>query len=229
LAYHVRKSRPWMAHIVGVDVGTGSVRAAVFDVQGVKRGAGSAEIHLHTPRSGHYEQSSRDIWAAVGSAVRAALAASAVSVDSVRGIAFDATCSLVVVGPTTADAPVASVTDGADSDRDVIVWMDHRAELHAQRANETGHRVLQYVGGVISPEMQVPKLMWLKEHKPHLWASAQVHMHTHTHTHMARTRTHTYTHAHAHAHVHTRTHTHTHTYTHVHTRTRTSTHTRHEL
>ena len=36
----------------------------------------------------------------------------------------------------------------------------------AARINETQHEVLRYVGGVVSPEMQTPKLLWLKEKLP---------------------------------------------------------------
>lgn len=50
-----------------------------------------------------------------------------------------------------------------DSSRNVIMWLDHRAVSQVHRINETKHRVLQYVGGVMSVEMQAPKLLWLKE------------------------------------------------------------------
>jgi ribulose kinase len=43
------------------------------------------------------------------------------------------------------------------------MWLDHRAVSQVHRINETKHRVLQYVGGVMSVEMQAPKLLWLKE------------------------------------------------------------------
>lgn len=43
------------------------------------------------------------------------------------------------------------------------MWMDHRASDQVARINGTRHTVLSYVGGVMSVEMQPPKLLWLKE------------------------------------------------------------------
>lgn len=50
-----------------------------------------------------------------------------------------------------------------DTEKNVVMWMDHRAAEQAARITNTGHRVLSRVGGVMSPEMQPPKLLWLKE------------------------------------------------------------------
>ncbi|KJE93721.1 FGGY-family pentulose kinase [Capsaspora owczarzaki ATCC 30864] len=40
--------------------------------------------------------------------------------------------------------------------------MDHRASKEAAEINQTNHNVLNYVGGKVSLEMQMPKLLWLK-------------------------------------------------------------------
>ncbi len=50
--------------------------------------------------------------------------------------------------------------------------MDHRAVAQAERINAAGHEVLRYVGGVISPEMETPKLLWLRERLPASFARA---------------------------------------------------------
>ena len=85
-------------HFIGVDVGTGSARAGVFDAQGALLGTGKADIAMHRPGGDIAEQSSSQVWDAVCAATRAALAGSGVDPAQVAGIGFDATCSLVVLG-----------------------------------------------------------------------------------------------------------------------------------
>ncbi|MET0385866.1 MAG: FGGY-family carbohydrate kinase [Polyangiales bacterium] len=148
---------------LGVDVGTSSARAGIYDATGRLLGSGSQELQLERPCDDHVEQSSDDIWWAVGRSVRAALNVARISPTAIAGIGFDATCSLVLLDE--ADRPVSVSTTGRDT-WNVVVWMDHRAIAQAERINATGHRVLRFVGGVISPEMQTPKLLWLKEQLP---------------------------------------------------------------
>jgi D-ribulokinase len=115
------------------------------------------------------EQSSSDIWAACVASVRAAMVEAAIPASAVKGIGFDATCSLVVLD---AAANPLTVSTSGDERRNIIVWMDHRAIAEARLVNDTHDNVLRYVGGSISPEMEIPKLLWLKRHLPSTYRSA---------------------------------------------------------
>jgi len=144
---------------VGVDVGTSSTRAGVFDETGKLLGLAKHPLVTWHETGDIVEQSSSDIWNACAASVRAAMAEAAIPAAAVEGVGFDATCSLVVLAP---DGAPVTVSGSGDPQRNVIVWMDHRAVGEAREINDTGDEVLRYVGGSISPEMEVPKLLWLK-------------------------------------------------------------------
>jgi FGGY-family pentulose kinase len=152
---------------LGIDVGTASARAGIFDARGVRRGMGTASFPIWRPQDDFVQQSSAAIWQACCDAVHAAMIAAAASPADVVGIGFDATCSLVALDAS--DRPVSVSPDGA-ADQDVIVWMDHRAIDQVERINATRHGVLRYVGGTMSPEMEPPKMLWLKEKLPASYA-----------------------------------------------------------
>ncbi|XP_028775380.1 FGGY carbohydrate kinase domain-containing protein isoform X2 [Neltuma alba] len=65
---------------------------------------------------------------------------------------------------------ICSYLFSCDSRRNVIVWMDHRAVEQAERINSSNSPVLQYCGGALSPEMEPPKLLWVKETLPESWS-----------------------------------------------------------
>ena len=155
--------------VIGVDVGTGSARAGIFDLTGRMLASAKHDIALFHESGSIVEQSSGDIWRAVCHVVKAAMAQAVVAPDRIAGIGFDATCSLVVLGPGGQPLPVGP---SEQLERDIIVWMDHRAVAQAERINASGHEVLKYVGGRISPEMETPKLLWLLEHRPKVFAAA---------------------------------------------------------
>jgi D-ribulokinase len=152
-----------MAVFAGIDVGTGSARAGLFDATGQLLATAKHPIEIWREAGDIVEQSSDDIWNACTSALRAAIAEAGIAPAGVTGIGFDATCSLVALD--TSGQPV-SVSPSGDARRNIVVWMDHRAVVEAGLINETGDDVLRYVGGKISPEMEMPKLLWLKKHKP---------------------------------------------------------------
>ncbi|MBB3936019.1 FGGY-family carbohydrate kinase [Aureimonas phyllosphaerae] len=155
---------------LGIDVGTGSARAGLFDEAGRLVATAKRPIRMWREPGEIVEQSSADIWHAICESVQEALEAAGGDPARVRGIGFDATCSLVAVGP---GAQPLAVGPSNDPQRDIVVWMDHRALAQTERINATGHPVLAYVGGRISPEMETPKLLWLKENKPDTFHGAE--------------------------------------------------------
>lgn len=156
-------------HFIGIDVGTGSARAGVFDLEGTLLAHATREIRTWKPQADFVQQSSDDLWRAVSQCVRKAVAEAGIDPSSVTGIGFDATCSLVAVDM---DGRPLTVSPDGDPEQDVIVWMDHRAAAIADEVNAGDHEVLRYVGGRISPEMETPKILWLRRNLPATYEKA---------------------------------------------------------
>lgn len=159
-----------MTYYIGVDVGSESVRSALFDSHGHLISESKQTIQIWSPRAGYYEQSSDDIWSGVVKTVKKILFDSGVKKDEIGGIGFDGTCSLVVIGE---EGKPLTVSPSGKLGCDIIMWMDHRAVDQANRINTTHHPVLKFTGGQISVEMEPPKLLWIKENLPDTWNKAQ--------------------------------------------------------
>jgi len=144
-------------YYIGIDVGTGSVRAALVNQSGTLI---ASSIHdtktWRDPQDHHiFEQSTKDIWNAISSAIKACLLKSGVKSEDVKGLGFDSTCSLAV---TDFDGEPVVVTKGEQlggyGERNVVLWVDHRAEKEAELINATGSIVLDYVGGKMSVSLR---------------------------------------------------------------------------
>ena len=157
--------------VCAVDVGTTSARAGIFDRSGALVARAEHPIVLSWPEPNHAEHDSEDIWRACCRAVQAAREKAKVTAGRIAGIAFDATCSLVIRGE---GGKQISISRTQEDRWDTISWLDHRALAEADECTASGHPVLDYVGGVMSPEMQTPKLMWLKRHHPTAWQRAHL-------------------------------------------------------
>src|SRR5260370_4579250 len=154
---------------IGVDVGTSSAGAGVFDETGTLLATARRPITVWNEAGSVVDESSSEIWAACVASVSAAMAKAALPPSAVKGIGFDATCSLVVLD---AAANPLTVSTSGEARRNVIVWMDHRAIAEARLVNDTHDDVLRYVGGSISPAMEIPQLLLLKRHPPSTYRSA---------------------------------------------------------
>ena len=115
------------------------------------------------------EQSTTDIWRCICSSIRRVMTEHNIDGSTVKGIGFDATCSLAVFSHDT-DEPIAVTGPNFDNkdgnDRNVILWLDHRPVEETIKINATKHNLLRYVGGTMSIEMEIPKVLWLKNNMP---------------------------------------------------------------
>jgi FGGY-family pentulose kinase len=150
---------------VGVDVGTGSARAAVVDNTGSILALAERPIARQELKPSYITQSTTEIWNAICYCVKSTIRDAGIAPDQVMGIGFDATCSLAVLYEKT-DEPMGVGPDFSNNDQNIILWMDHRAVEETNEINATGDKCLKYVGGTMSIEMELPKMKWLKNNLP---------------------------------------------------------------
>lgn len=145
---------------LGVDVGSASVRAGLYSLNGERLGFATRPISQFHGKNDHVEQSSSEIWARTCEAIREVITTAGITPQQVASVGFDATCSLVAVDR---DGNGLSVASSGEPQRDIIMWMDHRAVAETGDINATGDSALRYVGGEVSVEMELPKILWLKK------------------------------------------------------------------
>ena len=146
--------------VLGIDAGTGGLRAGLFDLHGQPLSFHDHEYMTRYPRPGWAEQRPQDWWDALVAAVRGCLAGGGADPARVIGLAVDAPCDILL-----ADRDGAPLTES-------LMWMDLRGAAQARRLTETRDPVLRYCGGDVPAEWPIPKALWLKEHDPALWDRA---------------------------------------------------------
>ncbi len=144
--------------VIGVDGGTESLRAGVFDLAGKPLGYVSVPYETRFPQPSWAEQDPEDWWQAMGSAVRRVLVETGTSPDRIAAICHDATsCTVVAL-----DANGRAL-------RPALIWMDVRAGEQAARVAGSGDPALKVNGaghGPVSAEWMIPKALWLKDNEP---------------------------------------------------------------
>ncbi len=148
---------------IGVDLGTQSLRAGIFDSAGTALAIASYPLETTFPRPTWAEQQPQAWWNGMCQAVRAAVALARVDVSHIVALAVDAMSSTVVV----VDAQGQPL-------RPAIMWMDTRAYVQAARITATGADVLRFAGRTVSPEFGLPKALWVREYEPDIYARSAV-------------------------------------------------------
>lgn len=147
--------------VLGIDVGTQSLRAAVFDSAGVCLGFGVEPIETVHPQPAWAEQNAASWRRAASVAAPMALEAAGCSADQVAAVGLDATACTVL----------ACKADGTPL-APALLWMDQRSYREAEEISATKDPILRYVSGAVSPEWMLPKALWLKRNAPRTYEAA---------------------------------------------------------
>lgn len=141
--------------VLGLDVGTASVRGALHDEgTGVLVAEAIEPLDIHQ-RTGTRELDFEAVWQRIAAVLDRLEQPVGADHPVVRHVAVAATASTV----GAFDAELRLVGRG-------ILWADHRATREAEEIRATGHPVLARTLGHVSPEWGLPKLL-------HIWRTWQ--------------------------------------------------------
>jgi xylulokinase len=148
----------WM----GIDVGTGGTRALLIDQQGqVKAGCTAPHEDMRMERPLWAEQRPENWWDAAQQAIRGVLAQAGASGPQVRGLGLSGQMHGLVL------------LDEADRViRPALIWCDQRSQAQVDFVNQTMGRenVLAYTANPVLTGFTLPKLLWVRDHEPHLFS-----------------------------------------------------------
>ncbi len=153
-----------MTLLLGLDIGTTSVKAGLFDAAGRQLAADGREYRLAHPAPDHVEIDAEVWWSSSVAAVRGVLAAPGVDPRDVAAMAVSSQGE-TVVAVDSAGRPLAPA----------LVWLDNRAVTEARElADRLPGAVVYDRTGVpdVNPTWPAAKLLWWRRHRPDVFGAA---------------------------------------------------------
>ncbi len=148
-------------YIVAHDTGTGGDKAVLTDLRGRILAAEYRSYPLRYPRPEWAEQDPDELWAAVAATTRALLQSTGVDPAQILGVGISAQMfNLLPV-----DEHGRPVTP-------MLSWLDLRSLPQADRllSGELPALLIHHTGNLPTAKDIIPKILWLKEERPGLWA-----------------------------------------------------------
>ena len=144
---------------VGIDLGTSSVKVLVLDQTGRTLAHASRSYPLIGSRLGRAESDPEAWWSATCEAAREAVETSGTDVDAIG-------LSGQMHGVIVVDAAGTVL-------RHALTWADTRAAQQLKHYRRLAPHVRARLGNPLAPGMAGPLLLWLREHEPDVYKSAQ--------------------------------------------------------
>jgi xylulokinase len=158
-----------MDALLGIDIGTTGVKAALFAAEdGSTLSSAFVEYPLYHPYPGWAEQQPEDWWQATLTAIRQCLqdgAIEGVQPADVRGVGLSGQMHGVVL-----------LDEAYRVLRPCIIWADQRSEAQCRWMTERvgAARLIDYVSNPALPGFSAPKALWVRDNEPEIFARARV-------------------------------------------------------
>jgi len=152
-----------VGHVLGIDTSTTATKAIVVDEAGAVVGEASSEYPFQTPHPLWAEQEAGLWWTATIDAIQAVLAETRVAGGDVKAVGLTGQMHGLVL-LDEADEPL----------RPAILWNDQRtgAECNEMRATVGTERLIAITGNDALTGFTAPKILWVRNHEPDLYARA---------------------------------------------------------
>lgn len=150
-----------MSYVIGIDASTTATKAVLLDPSGAVAGIGVAEYGYDVPRPLWSEQDPALWWDGSVTAIRSVLGATGVDGADVAAIGLTGQMHGLVL-----------LDAGGTVLRPAILWNDQRtgAACGAIRAALGLERLIAITGNDALPGFTAPKLVWVRDQEPEVWA-----------------------------------------------------------
>jgi glycerol kinase len=145
-------------YLLGIDQGTSSSRAVVFDANANVIGAAQQEYHQHFPQPQWVEQDPHDIWQTTLSSCQKVLNDCGLSGSDITAIGITNQRETTLIWDRKTGEPIYPA----------IGWQDARTADACQRLIDAGHSdtVREKTGLVLNPYFSASKIQWLLDNVP---------------------------------------------------------------
>lgn len=152
-----------MAHVIGCDVGSQSLKGVLVDAEGVTVTGASATYELSFPHPGWAEQDPEGWLRALRAVISALLERGGVAAGDVGALGL----------ASQVDGVVAVDAQGRHL-RPAIIWMDRRAEpqRRALGGRIPEERIFDLTGLNLDSSHVAPKILWLRDEEPEAYREA---------------------------------------------------------
>jgi len=153
-----------MAYFLGLDTSTTSSKALIIDEHGKVIAVSSSPHTLQTPRPLWSEQDPREWWEAVGASIRSVLEKAGIGGERISA-----------VGLTGQMHGLVLLDEVGNVLRPAILWNDQRTQSQCNEIHERigKEKFIQITGNVALTGFTAPKILWVKENEPDVFAKAK--------------------------------------------------------